>query len=93
MANVKVLLPLALQRFAGGRDEIQLEASTLREALEKLAEEFGDELGRRLFDPNGNANRLLNFYINGRNAKFLGLLEAKLRDGDAIAVFPAVSGG
>ncbi|MEM2602146.1 MAG: MoaD/ThiS family protein, partial [Candidatus Bathyarchaeia archaeon] len=70
MAIVKILFPLALQRFTGGKSEVQLEASTLREALEKLAEEFGDDLGKRLFDPNGNANRLLNFYINGRNAKF-----------------------
>lgn len=93
MASVKILLPLALQRFTGGRGEIRLEASTLGEALGKLAEEFGDDLGRRLFDPEGGANRLLNFYINGRNAKFLGLLEARLKDGDAIAIFPAVSGG
>lgn len=93
MAIVKILFPLALQRFTGGKSEVQLEASTLREALEKLAEEFGDDLGKRLLDPNGNANRLLNFYINGRNAKFSGLLEARLRDGDTIAIFPAVSGG
>jgi MoaD family protein len=93
LASVKVVLPSALQRLTGGKGEVQLEASTLRDALEKLAEDFGEDLRRRLFDHDGNANRLLNFYINGRNAKFSGLLDAELKDGAIIAVLPAVSGG
>ncbi|MBS7644601.1 MAG: MoaD family protein [Candidatus Bathyarchaeia archaeon] len=92
-SKVTVVLPSLLSKLAGGRKKIQVSASTLGEALEKLRSMYGDSLAERLFEPTGEPKRLLNFYVNGKNARLCGFLNTELRDGDEIVIMPGVSGG
>lgn len=90
---VKILLPLTLTRDRGGQKEVEVSASNLMEALEALIERLGDEFRGRLFEGDGKPRRLLNFYVNGKNIRFLRGLETPLRDGDEVTILPSVSGG
>ncbi len=93
MAHVKVLLPTVLVDSTGGQRVVELNASTLEEALRRLAQRFGEDFARRVLDPNGVPRRSLNLYVNGRNARLLQHLGTRLEDGDEVHILPAVSGG
>jgi adenylyltransferase/sulfurtransferase len=54
---------------------------------------MGDEFKRRVLNDDGTPRSLINIYINGKNAKFTGGLDASLRDGDEVYILPAVAGG
>lgn len=90
---MKVLLPTILADSARGEREVELDASTLEEAVGKLVERFGQRFAERLLDSSGLPRRLLNFYVNGRNARLLQQLKTPLREGDEVHILPAVSGG
>ena len=93
MASVKVILPSIIARATGGQREVQISASTLGEALNKIVEKYGEALKEKVFDSENTPQPLLNFYVNGKNARFTGFLETALNDGDQVTILPSVSGG
>ena len=68
---------------------------TLRELLDMLCKEFGNDLKSQVFDPKTNTvSNMLRVLVNGRHYTTLpGRLETYLQDGDEIALFPPVAGG
>ncbi len=92
MGKATVTLLGALAAVAGER-ETDIEASTLGQALEALSAKFGEEFTDRLYEAPGRPRRFINIYIDGRDYRFMKLLETKLRGGETIALIPAVSGG
>ena len=54
---------------------------------------MGDEFKKRVLNDDGTPRSLINIYINGKNAKFSGGLDASLKDGDEVYILPAVAGG
>ena len=47
----------------------------------------------RLIADDGSLHRFVNVYINNEDVRFLGSLEAPLKDGDTVTILPAVAGG
>ncbi len=92
MASVSVELAGALARIAGEK-RVTVEASLLGHVLNALASGHGEEFRDRLFDDGGRPRRFINIYVNGRDYRFLDKLDTVLRQGDVIALLPAVSGG
>jgi molybdopterin synthase sulfur carrier subunit len=93
LTNVIVNLSSALTGVTHGEKQVDVIASTLGDALDKLANRYGHEFSERILDPTGKPKRFINFYINGKNAHFLKLLDTQLNDGDEITILPSVSGG
>ena len=91
--GVKVLLHGAWRQFAGGAKEVALtDATTLREALARLSEQY-PSLKERLRDEHGKLRPHLALFVNDEDARLLGWEDAPLRDGDILHVIPALSGG
>ena len=42
---------------------------------------------------NGALRRFINIYINDEDVRFLGSLDAQIKDGDSVTILPAVAGG
>ncbi|MGQ9514947.1 MAG: MoaD family protein [Thermoproteota archaeon] len=93
MSRVNVVFSSTLTNVTNGERNVDVQAATLGEALDKLAERYGNKFKEKILDPNGKPKRLLNIYINGRNILFLDLLKTPLKDGDEITILPSVSGG
>ena len=93
MAKVKVIFPSVIVSVTAGEKETELTASTLNEAIDKLVAKYGDKFKDRVLDSSSKPKRLLNFYVNGKNIRFLKNLETTLNDGDKISILPLVSGG
>lgn len=93
MAKVKVIFPSVMASVTAGEREIEVSASTLGQAIDEIAARYGDAFRKRVLDPSGKLKRLLNFYVNGKNVRFLKQLETPLKDGDEISIIPLASGG
>lgn len=93
MAKIKFTVPGVLASITGGNREINMEANTVSDAISGLVSKYGNEFERRVLEVSGEPKRLLNFYVNGKNIKFLSNLETELKDGDVVMLLPAVGGG
>ena len=92
MTNITFTIPSVLNAGSGEK-EIDVEANTLQDAFEKIANTMGDDFKRRVLNDDGTPRSLINIYINGKNAKFSSGFETQLNDGDEVYILPAVAGG
>ena len=68
-------------------------ADSIQAAFDLSVAKMGEEFGNRIMEPDGKPRPLINVYINGKNAKFIGGMEATMQDGDEVYILPAVAGG
>ncbi|HKU33000.1 MAG TPA: ThiF family adenylyltransferase [Candidatus Nitrosotalea sp.] len=92
MASIKFTIPSVLNK-GGGEKKVDISATTLSEAFNRISEQLGDEFKRRVLNPDGTPRSLINIYVNGKNMRFSGGMETSLKDGDEIYILPAVAGG
>src|SRR5436305_6320027 len=89
---VTISIPTALRQYAGGRSEIEVEASTAGEALEQLTAQHA-ELRKHLYN---DQNRLRNFvtvYVNDEDIRHVSGTTTPVKDGDTVMIVPAIAGG
>ena len=90
MPKIKVRLFANLREYTGAK-ELELEAGTVKESLEKLCKRFPG-LENMIFKDE-EIQPYINVFLNGRNISELNGLGTALNSGDEIAIFPPVSGG
>ncbi len=90
--SVLVRIPTPLQKLAGDKAELHVDATTLRQVVEQLAAQ-NDEFKTRLLDDTGNLRRFVNVYVNEEDVRFLQKLDTPLKDGDEVSIVPAIAGG
>lgn len=91
--SVTVKLPTQLRANAGGAGTVEVEGTTVGEALDALYAIHG-ELRDRLTDgDDGALRRFVNVYVDGDDIRFGEGLDTAVKDGGEITVLPAVAGG
>ncbi len=90
--RVHVTLPSALREYARGQDAIEVQASTLADAIADVAASFPG-LGYRILDDQGRLRRFVNAYVNDELVSDLEPRDVRLRDGDSVHLLPSVAGG
>ena len=88
---VTVKIPTQLRAVTGGAAELQVEATTVGEALDAVFEQHG-ELRERITQ-DGEVRRFVNVYVAGEDIRFQDGLGTSLNDGDEVTILPAVAGG
>lgn len=89
---ITVRVPTPLRRITNGQGEVQVQASTIREAIERL-EEVYPGFKDRLLDEQGEVRKFVNLYLNDEDIRFLKGLDTELKDGDILSIVPAIAGG
>ncbi|RMH02411.1 MAG: MoaD/ThiS family protein [Aquificota bacterium] len=89
---VTVRVPTPLRRLTNGQGELQVEAKTIREAIENLEKQYPG-FKERLLDEKGEVRRFVNLYLNDEDIRFLKGLDTELKEGDVISIVPAIAGG
>ena len=84
---VVVLLPSLLAAEAGGRKRFEVDARTVGDALRALP---GASL---VFDERGNLRALVNFDVDGVDARDRDGLDTVLAGGEEIRLVAAIAGG
>jgi sulfur-carrier protein len=89
---VTVYIPTPFRRATDNQDRVEVTAADVRSMLDELESSFGGLKGL-VRDPAGTVHRHINIYVNSEAIERLGGLAAPLRDGDEVAIIPALAGG
>ena len=88
---IKVRIPTPLRTLTNGKDEIEVEGSSVDEVLQNL-DRAHPGFRERLCDEKG-VRRFINIYANEEDIRFLDGLKTPLKEGDSLSIVPAIAGG
>ena len=88
--TIEVRIPTILRPYTKDEKTVSAQGATLAEIISDLDTNFG--LRERLLE-NGALSRFINIYIIDEDVRFLGGLDAAVKDGDSNTILPAVAGG
>lgn len=89
---VSVYVPTPFRRHTDGQARLEIEAATVAELLERLAESY-PQLARQIVDERGQVAEYVNVFVNQEEIGSLQGVDTALRDGDEVAFIPAMAGG
>jgi len=87
-----VRIPTPLRKFTQGKEELQVQAPTVRELLDQL-EKAHPGLRENLCDEEGRFRRFVNVYVNGEDIRYLKQEDTALGATDELSIIPAIAGG
>jgi molybdopterin synthase sulfur carrier subunit len=89
---VHVRVPGPLRRLTSGSAQVEVQGSTVAQALADLEARYPG-FRDRLYDDAGKLRQFINIYVNDTDIRFGGGLETPLADRDDVSIVPAVAGG
>jgi MoaD family protein len=90
---VKVKVPTLFRKLVGGQAVVEADGSgTLRDVLDTVDVRYPG-FKERILTSGGELHRFVNVYVNDEDARYLGGLDAEVREGDTVSILPAVAGG
>ena len=91
---IQVNVPGALQAFASGSSRVRVDAAcrTVGETLRALSAAHPGVVDRVLTET-GALREHVNVFVGDENCRFIGGLEAPVRDGEVLEIVASVSGG
>ena len=92
MAKVKVVTFARLKQIIG-KKQFSCEADFVKELLDKLIKEYGDEFEKEFFNNMGEINKRYRILVNARNINLLDGIDTKLQEDDMVVLMPAIAGG
>ena len=88
---IRVQIPTPMRQHTGGKAEVESSGASVQAVLDDLGRQFPG-LTERLFDK-GQLKRFVNVYLNDEDIRYLDNLATAVKDGDELAIIPAVAGG
>ena len=89
--SIDIRIPTILRPYTKDQKSVQAEGANLGALIADLDAKYPG-IGERLLE-DGSLRRFINLYINDEDVRFLGSLEAQVKDGDSVTILPAVAGG
>ena len=89
--SVRIHIPTPLRQHTQGQAVVEAQGGTVQALLNDLGQRYPG-ITQRLFD-NGQVRRFVNVYLNDEDIRYLDNLNTAIKDGDEVAIIPAVAGG
>jgi sulfur-carrier protein len=89
---VTVRIPTPLRALTKGTADVQAKGDTVDDLIGDLERQFPG-LRERLVDEAGELRRFVNIYVNQEDIRFMDNRATTLKDGDEVAIVPAIAGG
>jgi adenylyltransferase/sulfurtransferase len=89
---VTIVIPTPLRQFAEGKSEIEVNAATAGEALEKLTTAHAD-LKRHLYNDQNKLRSFVNVYVGDEDIRHTGGADTPVKDGETVMIVPSIAGG
>ena len=90
---MKIFIPTPLRQYAGGKDTVDVAASTVASALDELTGAHAD-LRKHLFTPEGKVRAFVNLYLNDEDVRYLPEKDkTAVKDSDTLSIIPSIAGG
>jgi sulfur-carrier protein len=90
--SVTVRIPTQLRTLSANAAEVQVEATTVADALKALESAYPG-FAERLFDETGGLRRFVNVFLADEDIRFLQGVDSPVTDGQTLSIVPAVAGG
>lgn len=87
-----VRIPPVLRAQAGGLKQVDVAGDTVGQVIEALVTQY-PALREQLLTPDGELNRFVNVYLNGRDVRYEGALATPTSASDTVILLPAMAGG
>jgi MoaD family protein len=81
-----------LRPQANGQSLVQQRGGTVGQVVTELVQAYPG-LRANLLDDQGNVRKFVNVYVNDEDIRFLSQLDTPVKEGDEVAILPAVAGG
>lgn len=88
----RVLIPTALQSFAGGQDELEAAGGTVGQVLENLMLAYPN-LKKQLYNEKGELRHYVNIYKGSDDTRSLDGMTTAVGDDEEISIVPSIAGG
>jgi molybdopterin converting factor small subunit len=88
----KIHIPTPLRQYAGKQATIDVQGSTVAEALSSLVTQH-PELRRHLYTDDGKLRAFVNIYLNDEDVRYLQKDATAVKDSDNISIVPSIAGG
>ena len=89
---VQVYIPTAFRQATANAAKVEVEAPDVRALLETLEGRY-EGLRGLVRDEAGKVHHHVNVYVNNEGIEALEGLATALKDGDEVAIIPAIAGG
>ena len=92
---IEVRIPTILRTYTAGEKAVPAAGDNLAALIDDLEANHSGIKARLIDEKDGavDLRRFVNIYVNDEDVRFLGGLEAALKDGDQVVILPAVAGG
>ncbi|MBX3028796.1 MAG: MoaD/ThiS family protein [Chloroflexi bacterium] len=87
-----VRIPPVLRAQVGGQKQLEASGETVGAVLEGLVAAY-PSLREQLLTPDGELNRFVNVYLNGRDVRYEQGLATAVGATDTVVLLPAMAGG
>ena len=87
-----VRIPPVLRAQVGGQKQVDVPGGTVGDVLRALVDQHPG-LREQLLAADGELNRFVNVYVNGRDVRYEQGLETALTPSDTVVLLPAMAGG
>jgi MoaD family protein len=88
---VKVQIPTPMRQHTEGQTIVEVNGATVQAVLDALGAKYPG-ISARIFE-SGQVRRFVNLYLNDEDVRYLDNLSTAVKDGDELAIIPAVAGG
>jgi MoaD family protein len=90
--TVTVRIPTPLRSATDGQATVEIEGTTVDEALRALVDEYPD-LANNLYNADDQLRRFVNVYVGDEDIRFGDGVDTTLESGDEISIVPSIAGG
>ncbi len=87
-----VIVPSPLRRYTEGQSRVQVDGSTVSEAIDNLEQQYPG-LKSRLCDESGQIKPYINVFVNGEEIRAMQGIGTALGEKDEVSIVPAMAGG
>jgi molybdopterin converting factor small subunit len=93
MNPMTIFIPTPLRTYAKGQDVVEVNASTIADALDALTQAH-PELRKHLFTGEGKVRAFVNLYFNDEDVRYLPAKEqTAISATDTLSIIPSIAGG
>ncbi len=89
---IKVRVPAPMQKLTQDKREVEIGGATVAELIANLETQYPG-VRNMVCDDGGKVRRFLNVYVNDKDIRFLSAENTAVKDGDEVAIIPAIAGG
>lgn len=88
---IRVQIPAPMRQHTDGQTVVEATGETVGGVLNDVGVKFPG-VSSRIFE-GGQLRRFVNIYLNDEDIRYLDNLSTPVKDGDELAIIPAVAGG